>query len=662
LFVDCTAIIPWKIRENLSSPRWHGRWHASVILKHSGEIMKHFFALFLSVSLAAQAQDREPLIAAPASADRLHGIFRPYEPRNVSLPSFENSPRLHDLIRGGNLQLSLSDAISLAIENNLDVELERYAIPLARTEAQRAEGGGLPRGILFTLAQPPTGVGGPLSPLLTQAATQSTPGTTVASNALELGVLAEPQVNLSLLGTISLSNGSPLPAFDPVLTADYNWSHQIVAEVDPAATGVALFQSNVTTGNVGVNQGFSYGTNVNLSFNNTETNTNATTFVVNPYINADLALTVTQPLLRGFGQRVNRRFIRVAVGEEKISSLLFRQQLIELVYGVVRLYTDLVALAEDVKVKEETLGFAQKLLADNQAQVEEGTLAPLELSRARAQVSASRQDLITSRGLLREQEAILKNVLTRRGSEDADVRNARIIPTDSLNPPDQDQVKPLEQLLAEAYKQRPDLAQAGLQVEISRESLQGSRNNLRPELDLVGTAQNNALAGQPVIIGAPSATFSGGYGSVLDQLATRKNPTYAIGFQLTLPLRNRVAQADAVRDEMQVRQTQVRERQLRNQAQLEVEDALIAMERAHASYEAAAETRALQEQSLELEQTRYNEGVSTTFFVIQYQSYVAQAKSAEVAAKSAYIKAKAALERAVGSILDDQGVQVQLPR
>ncbi len=615
--------------------------------------MKHWLALILAA--AAQAQDRGPRIEPAA-----RGIFRPYSPENVALPDFENSPRFHDLLRGGTLPLSLSDAIALAIENNLDVELERYAIPLARTEVRRAEGGGLPRGILFTLAQPPAGVGGPQSPLLTQAATQSAPGTTVASNALELGVLGEPQVNLSLLGTIALSSGPPLPTLDPLLTANYSWTHQTTDEVVPAAAGVPVLKSNITTGNIGVNQGFSSGANLNLSFNNTETNSNATAFAVNPYISSDVALTVTQPLLRGFGRRVNRRFIRIAAGEEKISSLLFRQQLIEVVYGVVRLYTDLVALAEDVKVKEETLAFAQKLLEDNQAQVEEGTLAPLELSRARAQVSASLQDLINSRGLLAEQEAILKNVLTRRGAEDAEVRNARIVPTDPLPVPDAEPPRPVQQLLAGAYQLRPDLQQAALQVEISRESLQGSRNNLRPDLDLVATAQNNALAGQPLVIGAP-AGFSGGYGAVLDQLVTRKNPTYAIGFQLNLPLRNRIARADAVRDELQVRQTQIRERQLRNQAQLEVQDALIAMDRARAAYEAAAETRRLQEQSLALEQTRYNEGVSTTFFVIQYQSYVAQARSAEVAAKSAYVKAKAALQRAVGSILEDQGVQLPAP-
>ncbi len=620
--------------------------------------MKRSLVVSLSFTLVLQAQDQTPVITVPPAANRFHGALRPFAAREVSSPSFENSARLHQLIRAGNLYLSLPDAISLAIENNLDIELSRYSIPIAQTETLRTRGGGLPRGILFTIAQPPAGVGGPLSPLVTQAATQSTPGTSVASNALELGVLSEPQVNLSTLGTIALSNGSPVPVFDPSLFLNYNWTHQTILNANTSTSGIGVLQNNIQTGNAAYQQGFSPGTSINLGFNNTQENTNSPRNVINPYINSDLALTVTQPLIRGFGRKLNDRFIRISLGEEKITSLLFRQQLIEVVYGVVRLYTDLVALTEDVKVKQETLAFAQKLYDDNKLQVDEGTLAPLELSRARAQVSASRQDLINSSGLLEEQEAIMKNVLTRRGNQDPDVRAARLIPTDSLDVPATDEPLAIDQLLAQAYQLRPDLSQAGLQVEISQESLEGSRNNLRPELDLVGTAQNNGLAGLPLVAGAEPSLI-GGYGSVLDQIATRKNPTYTIGVQLTVPLRNRVAQADAVRDELQLRQTQVRVRQLRNQAQVEVEDALIAMRRARASYDAAAETRALQEQSLSLEQTRYGEGVSTSFFVIQYASLVAQAKSSEVAAKGAYVKARAALARAVGSILDENHVTLE---
>jgi outer membrane protein len=629
-------------------------------------MMKRPLVVYLSFAFILQAQSGSemPTVTVRPSADKWRGIRRPYSPRDVSPPNFENSSRVHELIRAGNLYLSLSDAIALAIENNLDIELERYAIPMAASDTLRAQGGGLTRGILYNIAQPPAGVGGPLSPLVTQAATQSTPGTTVASNALELGVLGEPQVNLSDLGTTPFSAGSPIPAYDPLLFANYNWMHQTTPEPFASAAANGALTGHVQSGNAGLQEAFSTGTLINGFYDNTQQRFNSTQNTYNPYITSNLGLTVTQPLLRGFGREVNRRFIRIGGNQERITSLLFRQQVIEIVYGVSRLYTDLVALTEDTKVKQETLAFAQKLYDDTKSRVEEGTQAPLELTRAQAQISASRQDLISSQGLLAEQEAILKNVLTRRGNEDAEVRNAHLIPTDSLDVPASgtpaDENRPIEELLAEAHRQRPDLEQAGLQVRNSELSLEGSRSNLRPELDMVGTAQNNALAGglNPLVNtnGIINTPFAGGYGSALDQIFTRKNPTYGIGIQLTLPLRNRVAQADLIRDQVQLRQTQVRERQLRNQVQLEVEDALIAMRRSRAAYEAAVETRTLQEQSLGFEQIRFDEGVSTSFFIIQYQSFVAQARSTEVAAKSSYVKARAALQRAVGSILEDHRV------
>jgi outer membrane protein len=289
--------------------------------------------------------------------------------------------------------------------------------------------------------------------------------------------------------------------------------------------------------------------------------------------------------------------------------------------------------------------------------VDEGTQAPIELTRANAQVFSIRQDVINSRGLLEEQETIVKNVITRRSSDDIDVLNARVIPTDAIDVPEKDEIRPIQDLLAEAFTNRPDLKQAGIQIDNSQISLEGSRNNLLPEIDLVGVAQNNALAGQPnpMATGA-DPTFIGGYGSALEQLATRKYPTYGVGVNFTLPLRNRVAQADVARDEVQTRQTQIRFEQLRKQAQLEVEDALVAMRRARSSYEASLQTQALQQESLEAEQAKFDVGASTSFFIVQYQSYLAQARSTVVVAKSAYLKARAALERAVGSILEDNHV------
>ena len=599
-----------------------------------------------------------PLSAADSNPAALWRRFtRTYVADSPPPVDLTNSPRIRQLLRAGNIYLSLNDAIALAIENNLDIELQRYDQPMAAYELQRAKGGGLLRGLTYNLAEVPVGVGGPNSPLVTNAASPSITVGSVPTNPSELGVLAEQQDNLLIQSTIPLSSGTPIPLFDPFLTYQLNWTHQTTPQTNPFTVGATALVTDTTLANGGYVQGFGPGTQLNVGFNNSRQTLNSARTSYSPFTSSNFGVTVTQPLLRGFGLAVNRRFIRIAKNEKKIADLLLQQQLIATVYGVVRLYTDLVALYEDVKVKEETLASAEKLYSDTKARVDEGTQAPIELTRANAQVFSIRQDVINSRGLLEEQETIVKNVITRRSSDDLDVLNARVIPTDTIEVPEKDEVRPIQDLLAEAFANRPDLRQAGIQIDNSQISLEGSRNNLLPEIDLVGVAQNNALAGQPnpLATGA-DPTFIGGYGSALEQLVTRKYPTYGVGLNFNLPLRNRVAQSDFARDEIQTRQTQIRFEQLRKQAQLEVEDALVAMRRARSSYEAALQTQALQQESLEAEQAKFDVGASTSFFIVQYQSYLAQARSTVVVAKSAYLKARAALERSIASILDDNHV------
>jgi outer membrane protein TolC len=605
-------------------------------------------------------QTTMPLLAADVQPAALWRRFtNTYVEHPIPPVDLANTPRIRQLLRAGNIYLSLSDAIALAIENNLDIELQRYDQPMANSELLRAKGGGLLRGLTYTLAEAPVGVGGPASPLVTSAAALSIPGGSVPTNPSELGVLAEPQDNLLMQETTPLSTGPVIPLFDPALAYQLNWNHQTAPQTNPFVIGATALETNTTLFNGGYVQGFGPGTQLNLAYNNSRQTLNSSRTSYSPFTSSNFGFTVTQPLLRGFGLAVNRRFIRIAKNEKKIADLLLQQQLIATVFGVVRLYTDLVALYENVKVEEETQASAEKLYSDTKARVDEGTQAPIELTRANAQVFGIRQDVINARGLLEEQEAIVKNVITRRSSDDVDVLNARVIPTDSIDVPEKDDVRPIQDLLAEAFGNRPDLKQAGIQIDNSQISLEGSRNNLLPEIDLVGVAQNNALAGQPNPMAVNvDPTFVGGYGSALEQLVTRKYPTYGIGLNLNLPLRNRIAQADFARDEIQTRRTQIRFEQLRKQAQLEVEDALVAMRRARASYEAALQSQALQQESLEAEQAKFDVGASTSFFIVQYQSYLAQARSTVVVAKSAYLKARAALERAVGSILEDNHVMV----
>jgi len=605
--------------------------------------------LLLAGPLAAAPQTPGGDTVPPAAA--LPRMSRPV--------SFDNSPRVHELIRAGNLYLSLQDALALAIENNLDIELERFLLPQSDSELQRAKGGGTLRGLNFTLLETPAGVGGPLGPLVTNAANTgvATSGTSVATNALELNGLGEAQTNLSMQGTVAQSNGTPVPVMDPAVTALVNWAHTSQPQTSYGAYGTNALISSTANINGGIQQGFSTGAQVGLSLVNGYQSWNATAVPYSSYTGSALGLNVTQPLLRGFGPSLNRRFIRIAANEQRITSLLFRQQLIATCFGVIRLYTDFVALYEDRKVKQETVILADKLLSDVDAQVQEGTLAPVEKTRAGAEVFSARQDLINAAGLVEEQEAVLKNVLTRRGNEDSEVLAAHIVPTDALSIPDKDEVRPIQDLIAEALANRPDLGQAQLQVENSNIGLQGSRNATLPEVDLVGIMQNNGFQGSsnPFYANTQAALY-GGYGGVLGQVLARDYPTYGVGLQVTLPIHNRIAEADLARDELQVKQSEIRVRQLQNQARLEVEDALIAMRRARASYQAATEARKLQQESLEAEQSKFEVGASTTFFVIQYENLLAQAKSTEVAAMSSYVKARAALERATGTILETHQV------
>lgn len=610
-----------------------------------------------SAVLAAAAMSAAATAFGGSITSRLTG---PWSPSQVPAVALTNSPKLAQLVRAGNLYLSLSDAVALAVENNLDIEYHRYNRATAAAELLRANGGGITRGLLYGVSEAPTGVGGPAAPLNTGSANRVVPGSSLTTNPLELGALGQVQTNLSLTGTVPLSTGPALPVFDPSFVTRLNWQHQSAPQTNSLVTGINNLVTESLVGSAGLRKGFSSGAQLGMSFDNSLQSLNSPRISYSPFTTSALGLTFTQPLFRGFGSSLNRRFIRIAENENKIVDELFRQQLMATVYGVIRLYYDFVALNEDLRVKEQTLEFAQKLQSDARAQVEEGTAAQVELVRANAQVLSAKQELERARGLVEEQQAILKNVLSRRGTGDAVIRDVTIVPTESLGTPELP-VRPIEDLIAEALQSRPDVSLAQLQVQNVIISLEGSRNAVKPQIDLVGTVQNAGLAGDPngLATGIPDAAFVGGYGSALGQVFRRNYPVYGAGIQIDLPIRNRVAQADLARDQIQLRQAEIRTQQLRNQVRLEVEDATIAMRRARASWEAASEARKLQEQSLELELARFEAGVSTQFLILQYQSYVAQARSSEIAGRTAFAKARAALQRATGSLLDEHSISVE---
>ena len=580
-------------------------------------------------------------------------LGEPYQALDVPVNKTVDTARLKALVRDKKIYLSLDDAIALSIENNLDVAVQRYLPLFASSDLLRARSGATVRGLQLTVREAPPGVGGPSSTVLTGGIDNTNSQSELS---LSLG-------QLTGLGTSGFSSGPRIPVFDPTIAGQFGWIHRTAPQTSQTTYGVPYLTTDTTTANAAFLKGFESGALFSLAYTNSRQKVNSGRLDYNPYISSSLGFTISQPLLQGFGFATNRRYIRVAANNQKIADLVFRQQLIATVSGVIRLYYDLVSLNNDLEVKQQTLKRAETLLENNQAQVEVGTLAPIEVVRAQAEVARSRQALTNSESLIFQQEVILKNFLSRRGTEDPEIQAARLVVTDRIRIPAKEEDLGLEALTRMAFENRPDFNQARMQLENAEIALKGSRNALLPQLDLVGTMQNNALAADANALlppGLPPGTsytrspdpqFLGGYGSTLAQIFRRNYPDYGIFLQLNIPLSNKQARADLQRDEAQKNQAETRLELLKHSIRTEVEAAVIAVRRARAAYDAAHQTRLLQEETLEAEQEKYRVGATTSFFIIQYQRDLAQARSDEVLAESLYAKAINSLERATGQTI-----------
>ncbi len=593
------------------------------------------------------------------------GFLGPYR-RPFVPPLFPGSgERLNGLIRDGKLYLSLHDALALVIENNLEVQIERYNLQLAETDIVRASGGGSTRGIDFNIAQSPQGIGGPGSPLLNSSQTSTNPIAPAIDDLTGLNSTTIVQNNLSQNGTQIYSAGPNIPYFDPSLIAvsGYLRRSDVATIGSTTATGLTGSGAAVTSetlnyvvANIAYLQGFSTGTQIEGTVNNDAQVIFSSQSQLNPFSTPSTSVTVTQPLLRGFGRGVNLRYLRIANLNRKISHLLFRQQMIDTVYGTSRLYYDLVSLGENVSVKQEALRAAQKLYHDDKDQVDQGTLAPIELTRAQALVTSSEFDLVQAQGLYRQQEVILRNELIRPSAPAFRVSFTSIVPTDHISVPDQLEPFNVEQLEADGLANRPDLAQAHLQVKSGEISAQGSHNNALAQLNAYANVETRGSSEQTFdTLGSPGT----GVVTVPQNLALgglRTGTIYQAGVQLTLPLRNRIAQADAARDIIQLRQTQARTERFEDQVREEIENAVIALETAQAAYNAAVASRGYQQQLLDAERDKLAMGQSTNLLVVQNEAYLAQARSTEIVARSNWMKARIALDRSLGNLLEKNNI------
>jgi outer membrane protein TolC len=597
----------------------------------------------------------------------LFNVVGAYHPARVpQLPAGDTS-RLASLVRDGKLYLSLHDALALAIENNLDVEVGRYSLGLADTDLTRAKGGGTLRGLDYTVTQTAPGVGATTTPLLITTTTQN--GSPTNASVTDLSQVTQTgntaQQSLSENGTDTFAQGPSIPVFDPTLVGQAGYLRRsdqtslIDTTTTTASTGSSTNTGPISFISTGLDyqQGFSPGTQIEAFVSNAPSVLYGSESQYDPFKSPSTSLTVTQPLLRGRGRAVNLRFVRIAQINQKVSRLLFEQQVLETVYGVSRLYYDLVSLGENIGVKEQSLAAAQRLLEDDRNQVSEGTLAPVELTRAQALVSSSRLDLIQARGQYRQQEVILRQQLVRNMA-DPGAQILSIVATDRITVPNAPPELDVNALTADALANRPDLAQAGLQVAADEASSRGTRNAVKPLLNLYANVQKRGSTLVPYqtlgstgtgIVQAPTALTTGGL---------RLSTIYQAGIQLNLPLRNRIAQADAARDEIQLRRAQGRTAKLENDIRQQIENATVALENAHEAYTAAVESRDYQQQLLTAEIDKFAVGASTNYLIIQDQAYLAQARSTEVAARSDWMKAQMALDRALGDLLEKNRIEL----
>jgi outer membrane protein TolC len=583
-------------------------------------------------------------------------LLAPYTARGVAPPNLANTPRIDQLLHDGKLYISMNDAVALGLENNLDIAIARYNLNIADTDVWRSKAGASILGVNSGVVQntPGGGIGG----LGTQVGSGQG-GTSVAAGGAGTGSGG--------LVVSTLGSGPLITSFDPVLTGTFSIDHNSIL---PSSTFNPTSPLNTTTGNFSYLQGFTWGTNLSVGFNNTRQAVADAPFQqLSPQLNSSFNFRLTQHLLQGFGFAPNTRFIQIAKNNREISDVAFRLQITSTVDQIENIYWDLVFAYENVRVQKEQVAFAQKTLSDNQKQVQIGTLAPIEVVRAQSTVATNQQTLTLALTNLELQQLLMKNALSRTLVDPA-LADAEVIPTSTMELPVQEAVIPTQDLVNDALGHRPELAEARINLSNTDISNKAIRSALLPTVDLfayyggagLGGSQNpsNLCVNQnpPQFGCSKTPTSPVGYSDTLNQLVNSTAPDKGAGITINIPLRNRAAQATQVRSEFEYRQAQLRIQQIENQIRIEVRNAQFGVQQNRASVASAQAALDLGRQSLDAEQKKYALGASTSTLVLQNQAAMTQAEVTLVSAQAAYEKAEVELDRAIGLLLDHAGIQI----
>jgi outer membrane protein TolC len=573
-------------------------------------------------------------------------VLLPYTPIRVPEPDLANTPRIEQFIRNGKLELSLQDAVALALDNNLDILVNRYYSWIAETDILRTRGGGAQRGVAGIVGTPTAFANGNVPTLSFDPAVTSV----LSIDSREI------PVNNPLTSGTGTTTGQSAPLF----------TH----------TGIADF---------GYNQAFHEGTQLGLTLNNTRTATSSGAVLFNPSVQSTGTISLIQPLLVGFGRLINERYIRMALITKNAVDDAFLQTLITDITAVEDDYWELVFARGNVDVQVRAVDLAQRLYDDNKKQVEIGTLAPIEIVRAEAQLASAQQGLIDAQTVQIQDQILLMSVITKSPTA-PDLRNLEIVPTDATEVPPQIENMPLNDAVNEALSKRPDVAGDRVNIQGDDLNVKVARNALLPNLTLSAFATGVGLGGDKkattatqaqgaAIVNAagvpitgyyePNVTQTtvtgivpGGFGSAATQLFEAEYPEFEAQLALTLPIRNRVAQADSARAALAMRQDQVRLQQLSNTVAVDVQNAQTTLRQDRAALVAAQKTRVLQEQTLEADQKKLQLGAATIFIVVTDQQALSAAAAAEVRAAVNLVEARVNFERAMGRTLEANSITV----
>ncbi len=591
-------------------------------------------------------------------------ILQPYWTQQLPQPNLANSPRIDSLMHDGKIYLSMDDAVALTLENNLDLDIARYNLNIADTDYLRAKSGANILGVNAGIVQntPGGGVGG-----LGGTVGSGTGGTTVAASGIGTGTNG--------LVSSTLGIGSAITSFDPVVTSTLQIDKNNT-ESTSALSPVPVLAQNTYTADVAYTQGFQWGTALSVGFNNTHVTTNSPTSLLTPDLGSNFQFKITQNLLQGFGSLPNLRFVRIAKNNREISDVAFRLQIITTVDQIEDMYWDLVYAYENVRVQEEALTYAQKALDDSKQQAKVGTAPPIQVVSAQSTVATDQQNLILAQNNLQLQVLLMKNALSR-SIEDPVLAEADVIPTSTMLIPQEPPVIPTQDLINQALAHRAELVESRIDLNSRDLNSKAVRNALLPTLDAfayyggsgVGGVVNPAIPNcanttstfcfNPVKAPPPFQTATSvGYGGTLNQLVNSTAPDKGIGLTLNIPLRNREAQANQVRAELEYRQAQVRLHQLENQVRIEVRNAQFDVKQNLVAVQAAQYAVDFARQTLDADQQKLKVGLTTTTAILQDASTLTTSESNLVSAKAAYEKSRVELDRATGLLLDHSGIDV----